>query len=676
MSQLKFPHILSPSIGCPLFVSIDQPESSIQVILASQRIPVEGWSLTPSSSNRDSTLPEIDLIVSTKFKPRILDPDAKLQFENFEDTRRYISQELQNKVLAKLGDYTLYEIHLTFKHPPGKNVLRDTETHRDLQTLYDLKLGDSCVKNHAIALYSQQKNDMKFIHLTDLHLARRNDKILDEITAEIGPLEKFNNFNENARYFIKVANEKSDRGELDLILIGGDVIDFVNQGFSNEPFQSDNNWKFAIEIFTGSKSELSSGNEGLRVPIFTTTGNHDWRFNPYDIDPLKDIFALNKKQSTSFKSNYYDSDKTINQKLEEVYLKIIRDGSPLLKEGLWNKLGKLLLRLLEKPAIKASGAFSIYAVFYGLLHPGMNVVGPEQIQQFHLKDSGDVIALLLTGFSVGLLYVLKGLYGKFMRKVIREGVIPIEAKVSALYDYFLHMNPYFNYAFAYGNAGFILMDTGPDCFVGQAFWDNGNEKMKNLSIKDNILGGSPDTMGFYPINEFYSYGQIHWLEQVLTLFSSNDEGPEKKIFICLHSPPINLKNIPVIPEGENEKLISHDIRFGTINHFLSQFFALCLGKKEGDPGYQKQKVDVVFCGHAHQNVEFRMEEQQKLRIYCGEYSKSVTPSSFEKMKPFVVQSAACGPLKKGYLNPPYFRDVHISEQNEIQSFRSVDRNEV
>jgi hypothetical protein len=45
-------------------------------------------------------------------------------------------------------------------------------------------------------------------------------------------------------------------------------------------------------------------------------------------------------------------------------------------------------------------------------------------------------------------------------------------------------------------------------------WDEGNKKVGVLSMKDGILGGSPDSMAFYSPNEYYAPGQITWLANV------------------------------------------------------------------------------------------------------------------------------------------------------------------
>ena len=670
MTKIKLPLILSPSLGCPQIVSIDSPNQYIQVIIAAKEVPRDGWRLAPSNKIDGNLLAEIKLIIPEDKNPIPISSNSNLAFNSLDDTRKIISEEIKNNILSQTNDWNLFECHLVFQEALKDANLRVSGQNKLLPTLYDLELNGSTTKKHAVCIINNFNNNKNFIHLTDIHLARRNDIIKDEISSDNGQPNKYNNFNQNTRDFIKIANTQADTGQLDFILIGGDLIDFVNQGFSNNSYLKDNNWKFFIEVFTGSKSELQLGNEGIRVPIFTTTGNHDWRFNPYDISSTKNIFSLEKKEAAKFNSTYYDSKDNISNKIEEIYKIIVKKGSPVLKESFPHQLAKNLLKLLEKPTVKIGGIFSIYSALYSLIHPETSPFDFMQINKFNLSDSKEIVALVLTVFFVLFLNFCKTKYGNLIRRMIKEGIIPIEAKVNALHDYFTHINPFFNYAFSYGNANFILMDTGPDCFTGQSFWDKGNKKMKRLTIKDNILGGSPDSMSFYPINEYYSYGQINWLEKVLNAIYKNG-NENNRIFICLHAPPINLKRNPKILPGKLEQLVTDNIRFGTINHFLSQFYHLCLGKKENDPSYSKERVDMVFCGHAHQNIEFRIEENEKLFVYCGNYSENLSTNNFEGKKPYILQSAAVGPLHKDFENPPYYRYIKIGAKNEIISFKSL-----
>jgi 3',5'-cyclic AMP phosphodiesterase CpdA len=135
-----------------------------------------------------------------------------------------------------------------------------------------------------LATLGREQPEVRFVHLTDLHIASRNDlwnteipSIIDGGTGSEG--QRFVNFNEHLRKFIRWANTAADAGELDFVWALGDLVDFVHIGLvTREP--TDNNWSTLIDMFISCPHERERGNEGLRVPLFTTPGNHDWRAYP------------------------------------------------------------------------------------------------------------------------------------------------------------------------------------------------------------------------------------------------------------------------------------------------------------------------------------------------------------------------------------------------------------
>ncbi|MBI4007840.1 MAG: metallophosphoesterase [Planctomycetes bacterium] len=651
----EFPLIISPNLGCPQIISLTEGNNGepISVIVASmdaRLVKSTNWSLIPSTSNQYEGLNQIPLVQEDVLEiPQTSDLPSSV-----DETKEIVSQELLINVLG--GGAHIFKIKLSISEPDPSKLLRKVGDGLK-PTLYDLCLEERVFqrKLHAVCLVESKDNDLRFIHLTDLHLSRRNDLINDEVSSAVGPIHGFNNFNEKMRKFIKDANELADKGELDIVLLGGDLVDFVNHGISDGVVENDNNWQVFIEIMTGRGHEPRRENSGIRVPIFTSTGNHDWRLHPYDIANAASTFGIDKAQAEKFDFEYYDSMEKLNAKKEDIYEKIIKKGSPISKENVLHASLKWVLSYSE--TWQARALVPIVSWILSTLFP--------VIQTFSLWSG--IICLIIATL---LHYIINLLLARKVRDMVTHAVIPLEAGVHALHYYFLHVNPYFNYAFSFGSNYFIMMDTGPDCFIGQYFWDEGNKKRGRMSVRDNILGGSPDSMAFYPANEYYSYGQIIWLERVLKAIELESKKT-RRIFICLHAPPINVENIPAIPPNSNEVFLEKgriDIRYGTINHFLSQFFHLCLGRKENKPGDYVPIVDMVFSGHAHQKVEFRIAWNQHPLIYYGKYSNTITASNFNNKRPFIVQTAACGPLNTNYSSPPYFRTVHVDRNGDVLKF--------
>jgi hypothetical protein len=289
-----------------------------------------------------------------------------------------------------------------------------------------------------------------------------------------------------------------------------------------------------------------------------------------------------------------------------------------------------------------------------------------------------LIALVLAPVAMS---ILSGLIKRFIRKRIMD-LVAIEAGWQALTDYLLTINPYFNYAFSLGRNYFLVLDTGPDCLREQYLWDDGDKKLGPLSIRDNIIGGSPDTMAFYDINEYYPYSQISWMDRLMQLITRKAEGWDRpaRIFIGLHAPPTNLslkdrqkaeqmaRSHPegvLLPEGD------FDIRYGTLNHYLSQFLHLCLGRIEQNPGSQLYlPVDIVLAGHAHWKLEFRVSwDPQKNRpaIYCGDFTGDAGSfrQTYEELRPLLLQTPASGPPEEYSPEPPYFRRFEIDGNGNI-----------
>ncbi|MBW1803238.1 MAG: hypothetical protein JRJ85_21220, partial [Deltaproteobacteria bacterium] len=239
MDTFQFPFILSPCLGCPEIIALDENRNIITVIVAANDEWSCKWSLVPSLSNMDTMLKEIPLHEEGR-------EEIPWGFKSFpssiDKTRENISKELYLDALG--GNARIYKVSILVPNY-GSSELLKTTNGRFRPTLYDLFLEGASFqkKPHAVCLTESKNSGLRFIHLADLHLARRNDFIEQEVSTHIEPVKKFCNFNDNLRKFIKEANHLAAEGELDMVLIGGDLIDFVNHGISNITSSADNNWQ-------------------------------------------------------------------------------------------------------------------------------------------------------------------------------------------------------------------------------------------------------------------------------------------------------------------------------------------------------------------------------------------------------------------------------------------------
>ena len=206
------------------------------------------------------------------------------------------------------------------------------------------------VNYHSIAFFDKDWSDFKFIHATDFHIARRNDflikflkdKAKDKVkrlkTRKLRPLREIPfilkrdfefrkglqdyrigdlrnaklNFNYNLRLLIKFINEQVSKGELDFVLMTGDLVDYIRIGRGN--YQYKNNFEVFIEILLGLNRGLDkypylvddefNNKREILAPIFTLVGNHDYRKGHYTlrVGSIHKIFGLTKKDIRG----YYD----------------------------------------------------------------------------------------------------------------------------------------------------------------------------------------------------------------------------------------------------------------------------------------------------------------------------------------------------------------------------------
>ena len=179
-------------------------------------------------------------------------------FNDLDETRRLISTTVRKQVFP---GHVFWEVAAKPSTELGKKSLR-TVGGRERSTLYDLELSAAGKVFGRVrhALFLRVGSDaINFVHLTDLHVAARNDLWESEIPSVIDTSagDHFHNFNQHLRDFIKRANEAADAGELDFVLALGDLVDFSRTGlFDRTP--DDANWSTVIDILTGSELERTT----------------------------------------------------------------------------------------------------------------------------------------------------------------------------------------------------------------------------------------------------------------------------------------------------------------------------------------------------------------------------------------------------------------------------------
>ncbi|HYO50055.1 MAG TPA: metallophosphoesterase [Chloroflexia bacterium] len=175
----------------------------------------------------------------------------------------------------------------------GVTLVQDGELHPDGpaledRSLYNLSLrlpGGELYPLAPHALYARRSWErFGFIHATDLHISSRVETFKPRLRAlsfEEGA-EACANYNDALRDMIRYANGLHDAGALDLIVMTGDLTDYLYE--VGDDREGGGNFTFFERIIRGqAPSPEGVANPELRVPIFTVLGNHDYRPNPYDL---------------------------------------------------------------------------------------------------------------------------------------------------------------------------------------------------------------------------------------------------------------------------------------------------------------------------------------------------------------------------------------------------------
>ncbi|MBL7790769.1 MAG: metallophosphoesterase, partial [Saprospiraceae bacterium] len=170
---------------------------------------------------------------------------------------------------------------------------------------------DTRINYHSICVREEMPNPEKinFLHVTDCHISGRNDLIPQLILPVLEPWQKkifksrYLNYNDNLRAIIRYANQRAREGNLDFIIITGDLIDYLHDGYfsgdtyhygqgKDAPTIPDNtrsNYTKFIEIITGTDNK----GEELQVPVFTIPGNHEYyayeNLGAFNIDLEKEV---------------------------------------------------------------------------------------------------------------------------------------------------------------------------------------------------------------------------------------------------------------------------------------------------------------------------------------------------------------------------------------------------
>ena len=301
--------LFRPCLGQPCFVGLDKIDEGFKIVVVSNTGNSEtireklGDSLKLSKVGQENT--EHPLVIEKKPKLLYVYKDGsphmpKCMTERLDTPGWHLfSTEIYKPPVW------FFEVPLTFKQQPVISGQRTIE----LYNLDRLSPARNVVerKYHAVCLTKRTWETFNFIHVSDLHIAKRNDQIFNLISASKSDKQKnyfrkrYVNFNDHLRCLIRQANRLVNKGELDFILMTGDLIDYINPSLGDA---DQTNWKIFHDILTGDATTTNRPEVPLQAPIFTVLGNHDFRLHHYKLGGIGGNrwkeYGLNRKEFKQF----------------------------------------------------------------------------------------------------------------------------------------------------------------------------------------------------------------------------------------------------------------------------------------------------------------------------------------------------------------------------------------
>ena len=374
-NENKFPIIIKPNLGIPIFLNLRDFKNKEGTFL--KVISFESLVATTSNQNIKDIAEFLHLNIFIqpilKDEGNFLDRRGRkipLKIVEIKKLNETDSKEVNgfteegcilldffNNILKKgeiIGNRnTIYKV--TFEISAIKEIVEILNKLEREILLFDIIQNipnriESKINFHSIAIFDKDWSSFNFIHATDLHIARRNDYISsllkEKAESKYGrekkkkqKQEKLNrfilrrdfefkenfqlhrfldlrnakyNFNYNLRKLIEFVN----KNQIDFVLLGGDLIDYIEISKGENDYQ--NNFQVFIDILLGLNKGLGKppylikgaeyvNKKEILCPIFTIPGNHDYRIGHYSINfgNISKIFGLLKKE---IKSYYDDKD--------------------------------------------------------------------------------------------------------------------------------------------------------------------------------------------------------------------------------------------------------------------------------------------------------------------------------------------------------------------------------
>jgi predicted MPP superfamily phosphohydrolase len=458
-------------------------------------------------------------------------------------------------------------------------------------------------------------------HITDLHISRRVDYFRAALRrAEVAEsdIAEFNNINDRFREFIRYANHLHDAGLLDVIIATGDLVDYVRE--HHHAAAGPGNFAIFENLVRGrdvSPDSESPRSEELRVPIFTSLGNHDYRRLAY---PLAFVPYV---RSTDFVSDLIDDIPLVGDFLADAIHAV--DGALLALPGVGIALeaAELWIRVL---AAEAAGTVWNHKPFNLLRAEALKVIGKKSDGEYTAPAIRPRAAAAAVMVDVGM----------------ARGTHP----------YFRRINRDRSYVVSLGGHRIVMLDTRWDDGIGTGVIEAVVARKFGALASEgtrHFFAGSPDSVGISRSELDLVRGALRGAvprgvvivgmhapplcppggEQPIclreTVHPTNDAGQvegylrRRKEFKAGSHRNWPFSGTPYFHVGSLEKGLDDGTAVG-VKDELAQLFA---GRAMPRP------VSLVVSGHGHYRHEFRLKwdaQRARLETYNDHYLS--TPGEF------------------------------------------------
>ncbi len=500
-----------------------------------------------------------------------------------------------------------------FAIDPGEiSVVGDFKPKLTLRTLYSLAFMESGMGPRVISphcLYTRAEwQTFGMAHITDIHVSRRIEKyrtLLRTRGISAENVARLNHWNDDFRAFIRYANQLHGEGRLDVIIATGDLVDYARE-LGDHP-DGPGNFGFFESLVRGEApgpDSESPPSEPLRVPIFTSLGNHDYRESPYALA-----------------------------------FKIVPTSGDLL--GDIPGVGDVLKDVVDavEDTLVIPDIVGIATDYYG-----------GRIDQFKslnlLPNEAAAIMGLKDGDSYGIPELRPDAAAPGVRvdKRMRDGT----------HYYFRRINPSSSYVISLGGHRVVMLDTRWDAEMPDTTTELiAAAKGVGSESEVNFVTGTPDSIGVQK-------GELNLLREVITAAGANI------VVVGMHAPPLNPSNTDVAnflretvhPSTAVDQLMGWLLRNGAhspvtgrsakddpnpknfpkwtatgTTHFHegpledNLDYGIAVGRQEefakilcgGDGG---RPVTLVCSGHGHNRIEYRLKwdsEKRRLLAFTDHY---------------------------------------------------------